>query len=67
MKPTPRLPVVCQVPAPLLPVTLKEECGQLFSTSAHNNLSSCSLCNSEEGSDSYPAAWHCGDLGPPKL
>lgn len=33
--------------------------GQLPSTSVQDNLSPCSLCNSEEGNGSYPAA--CGE------
>lgn len=41
--------------------------GQLPSTSVQDNLSPCSLCNSEEGNGSYPAAWHCGNQCPPKL
>lgn len=46
------LPSACLTPAR----DPKGACGQLFSSSAHSNLSSCSLGNLEEGSDSLPCS-----------
>lgn len=64
---TPRPPRLCQVPTPPLHVILKEVMDSCPPPLYRTILSPCSLCNSEEGNGSYPAAWHCGNQCPPKL